>query len=101
MLKFHLSLPRSINGQHSHASPEKIIAIGMKFFLDRIQARDEDNKRRSGRMPGLAQDTIHRRPSLIGNGHTLARKVKIRQGFLIVAYNMFMCCAQLLWPMHK
>src|SRR5438105_2172325 len=101
ILKLHLALTWSIDGQHSHAAPEKIVAIDVQLLFDRIQTGYEDDNRRFGRVPGFAQDAIHCCTTFVGDGYMFAGKIKIGQCFLIVTYDMLMRSTQLLRLMYK
>src|SRR5581483_2360078 len=83
MLKLHLALSGTIDSQHRHAASEKVISIGVQFFLHRIQARNEDYHWRLRSMPRLPQDTIERGSSFIGNGDRFAGKIAQRQSFFV------------------
>src|SRR6266571_9259696 len=101
ILEFHLPLPRAIDRQHRHPSPEKVVAINMQFFLDRIQARDEDHHWGLGSVPGLPQDAIHRGSPLVGDSHMLAGKIEEGQRSLVVAYDVLVRNTQFMGLAHK
>src|SRR6266699_1998385 len=101
MVEFHLSLSGAVDCQHRHPPPQTVIALIMPRFLHRLKSRREDYYWGLRRMPGLPEDTIHRRASLVGNCHVFTRKIEIGQGSLVGTHNMIVCSAQFIWIIQK